>query len=262
MVWPIAYAEGNRVEPLEDHLLRTAFITLRVFERELEYLQKERSTVLKIATLSALFHDLGKANERSYERYVKGDDKVSFKCHEVLSFLILKEMEYNKVYKELGLERNDWMVIEYSVLNHHHAMRMVSECLLDERSIYKAIGLERMKLWKVLRIESPESKDYWSIGGYSARDVLQNFVNRDVYQMGPYYLKLSYVMSGLISLADSLAAFLYRGELRDTPQTPSKYIRLSLRERGYDVDEFLSKYSWLNNVNPQELYRYVLSASF
>ncbi len=249
-IWPIAFAEKDKVEPLDDHLVRTAVILVELFERELKYLESQYEPIYKVAILASLFHDLGKANEYSYRQYEKGKGKISFKCHEVLSFLILEKMRYNRVNKSLGLGKSEWDVVQYAVLNHHHAMRLISECAENSRMMnaYKAKGLASLKIWKLLGLEPPKDENYLVLEGWHPGQLVMEFsykIAKADEHNALTRLKYGFVVSGLLSLADTLAAFLYRGEMRDTAQTPSRYVRLTLEERGYTVEEFKERYAYL-----------------
>ncbi len=215
----IAYLEVDKrrnsvsCEYLYEHSLRTAMVGLVIYENEL------KGKLRDLFILSALLHDVGKANESvkaQIDYVIRNGGKVSFKCHEVLSAQVVLELKRkSNVFQEV------YEPVFYAVLRHHHAMRALGDCkkisltLIDVGKLKKLIP----QLSQLVGIK-PEFADIENVTRY-----LRN-------------KKDAFLLSGFLSLADSVAAFLARRP--DHSEKPSKFVRLALEERCLSI-ETLSK---------------------
>ncbi len=231
---PAFYAcvNGKEVfEGLKDHSLRTASVGLTLFERELE-----RLGLLEPFVLAAVLHDVGKANKMVLEKFKKikleecKDQKLSFACHELLSAQAAWELR-----KELG---SHYWVVLYSVLRHHHAMRGIKDCFKKGDLVLDRVG----KLSELIpRLEELK-------GLKPSKTLIEHEVeNAMAHSMKE--LKEAYVVTGFLSLADSVAAYLGRVILTnsnleqgfDSSNKPSRFVRLSLEERGWNLEKDIEK---------------------
>ncbi len=205
----IAYLEvedGKCVyDCLYDHSLLTAKVGLVIYERELDKKLRE------LFMLSALLHDVGKANDVVKKRWndvLRNGGKVSFRCHELLSAQVVLELrKMHEAFEEV------YEPVFYAVLRHHHAMRMLRECN-DSNLTLDDVG----KLAQVI----PSLKD---LKGTKA--VMSTIIHETDQLIDK---KNSFILAGYVSLADSVAALIKRRQ--DSSQKPSKFVRLALEERG------------------------------
>jgi len=215
--------KGVRYEGLLEHSLRTASVGLVLLERELGSLKEA-------FVLAAVLHDVGKGNNRSlaqFRRLKSGatTGKVSFRCHEVLSAGAVLELE-----RDLGEELYE--PVFYAVLRHHHAMRGVSDCLKEDL-ILEDVGKLKNLIPQLEGLKGLRPTD----------KILHEAIN-----LGNK--REAFVLTGFLSLADSVAAYLARRP--DSSEKPSKFVALSLKERGWDLEKEEKKRELVDRVKTKE----------
>ena len=224
---PAFYAciNGKEVfEGLKEHSMRTASVGLVLFQQELE-----RFNLGDQFVIAAVLHDVGKANEDVLKKFkqIKSqrceNQRLSFACHEVLSAQVAYEL------KEFLKE--DYRVVLYSVLRHHHAMRGAKDCFkMGKNLVLDDVGglSEFVPKLKGLRGIKPNT----------------SIIEHEAESMAMKELKKAFVVTGFLSLADSVAAYLGRVILAnssleqgfDSTGKPSKFVLRSLKERGWDLE--------------------------
>ena len=239
--------EGNKVvyEGLTEHSIRTANVGLILFKDELDYLERRYNGVREAFVVAAILHDIGKMNEEVLNQIRLFEEnkinKISFACHELLSAQVaIETLEGYKYASE----------VIYAVLKHHHAMRLIKDCLP------RASKLRLLRTQELTNnsLNCKLCEDAAKIGELMKRDIRpkKDAILGTVYCLE--YPALAFALAGFLSLADSVAAYLGRVILAnssleqgfDSSGKSRKFVLRSLEERGWDlkkeVKEIVKKY--------------------
>ncbi|NPA85547.1 MAG: CRISPR-associated endonuclease Cas3'', partial [Crenarchaeota archaeon] len=168
------------VEDLKEHSVMTAAVGLALFKEELRWVDE--------FVAAALLHDVGKANKRSLrqceEVRLGKRERASFRCHEVLSAQAALEL--------MGFMNADYAAVMYAVLRHHHAMRKVRDCLKEDLELGDVGALKDL---------IPHLSN---LKGLKPSSELFDIASK-VRDLGK-----AFILTGFLSLADSVAATLFR----------------------------------------------------
>lgn len=157
-------------ETLREHV-REALRAVKNMEKVLSYGLSLSDKFPLILSLSVILHDVGKV---VYNQYFFNPNKdLSFKGHEVVSTWLIYKFISTIDENVLKLSREEWDVIAFSVINHHHPMSFFDRCkdLNAEPYAQKEINKDTINLF----LQEIEADDI--IENEELREVISNFRN-------------------------------------------------------------------------------------
>ncbi|PUA31178.1 MAG: hypothetical protein B7O98_09665 [Zestosphaera tikiterensis] len=161
-----------RKETLSEHI-REALKAVKNMEKVLSYgLRLSRNFPLMLS-LSVVLHDVGKV---VYNQHFFNPNKdLSFRGHEVVSAWLIHKFTHTVDESVLKLPSEEWDVITFSVINHHHPMRIFNRCedLTKEPFAQKEVNEDTIELFlREMEVNNVlEDKEL--------RDIIANFKNEE-----------------------------------------------------------------------------------
>lgn len=234
--WPVAYAEydmGKKevIEPLFDHLLLTASLSVSLFKDRITVVEKKTGLINLVEAMytASLLHDIGKSSIYFLNKFKSSvSAKVSFMYHELVGALLLESavMSSNDMDETtIKLIR----IIARAIARHHAAMEDRHPAKFDHvdienlKNILNGINIDVID--SLYKISQCESKEYYlcnrAIKGL--KEVLEKrkfdikaSLNQ-IKRLGDEREEASAVLviSGFLVVADNIAAHAARGTSDD-----------------------------------------------
>lgn len=158
-------------ETLGEHI-REALRAVNNMKKVLSYGLRLSKDFQLMLSLSVILHDLGKV---VYNQYLfKPDKGLSFRGHEIVSTWLIHKFIDKFDEDTLKIPREEWDIIGFSVINHHHPMKVSERCedLTKEPLCSLEVNEDTVKLF-LYEVESSNVVDK------ELREIISSFGNED-----------------------------------------------------------------------------------